>query len=241
MDNKPNQIIQSLWVGERLSKMEQLCLQSFLQNGHDFHLYAYQDIDNIPKGVTLMDGNKIIPFDKIFKDSRGGFSGFSNLFRYKLLYDIGGWWVDMDSVCIHFFDIPEEYCFSSERDYDQNIIINCGFIKSTPKADFIAEILNYIDLTDHSNIRWGELGPKLFSTVIQTYDSKAFIKPPEVFCPVNWFDTSELIRKHEFPSYDQTLAIHLWNERWRGEDLDKDAIYHPDSLYEQLKMRYKIR
>lgn len=238
--NKSNQIIQSLWIGDKLSNVERLCVQSFLQQGHDFHLYTYQYIDNIPRGITLLDANSIIPFNKIFKDSSGGFSGFSNWFRYQLLYDIGGWWVDMDSVCMNFFDIPEKYCFSSERDQEQNVIINCGFIKAIPKADFLVEILEYISSCDHSNVKWGQFGPRLFNTVIQTYDSKNYVKPPEAFCPINWYDMPQLVQEKEFLFDNQTFAIHLWNDIWRRKNLNKNATYHPDCLYEQLKMKYQI-
>ena len=39
-------IIQSLWIGEELSVMEQLCLSSFVKNGHEVHLYTYEDVKN---------------------------------------------------------------------------------------------------------------------------------------------------------------------------------------------------
>ena len=46
-------IIQSLWIGNNLSDMEQLCIQSFLDNGHEYHLYVYEPIQNIPHGSLL--------------------------------------------------------------------------------------------------------------------------------------------------------------------------------------------
>jgi len=229
-----------MWIGKTLSKMEQLCVQSFLQNGHIFHLYTYNNIENIPKGILLKDGNDIIPFDKVFKDSSGGFSGFSNWFRYKLLHEKGGWWVDMDAICVKFFDIKEEYCFSSERDFSQDVVVNCGFIKTPPKADFLTEVLDYINSADHANVKWGQFGPKLFNAIIQTYDSEKYIKPPETFCPINWYEISALLHDHKMIFGEQTFAIHLWNEIWRKENFDKNANYHPDSIYEQLKKRYRI-
>ena len=62
-----NDIIQTLWVGVTLSVMERLCLSSFVKNGHEVHLYAYYDIDNVPEGVTIKDGREILPEDMIFK------------------------------------------------------------------------------------------------------------------------------------------------------------------------------
>ena len=41
-------------------------------------------------------------------------SGFSNFFRYKLLLERGGWWVDADMVCLRPFAFDKEHVFASE-------------------------------------------------------------------------------------------------------------------------------
>ena len=58
--------IQSLWIGERLSTIERLSIQSFLTNGHEYHLYVYSDVGEVPSGVVLKDASSIIPRDGIF-------------------------------------------------------------------------------------------------------------------------------------------------------------------------------
>ena len=45
--------MQTLWIGEPF-KIEQLCLKSFIDNGHIVHLYVYDKVENIPEGVTVM-------------------------------------------------------------------------------------------------------------------------------------------------------------------------------------------
>lgn len=52
---EPLPVIQSLWIGGSLSVMEQLCITSFLKNGHPFHLYTYEDVKNIPDGTIVKD------------------------------------------------------------------------------------------------------------------------------------------------------------------------------------------
>ncbi|PSL48295.1 alpha 1,4-glycosyltransferase [Chitinophaga niastensis] len=235
-----NKIIQSLWIGESLSTMEHLCIQSFLQNEHDFHLYAYQDIKNVPKNTTVLDANSIIHANKIFIDSKGGIASFSDWFRYKLLYEKGGWWVDMDSVCLRHFDMKEEYCFSTEHGHENDKIVNIGFIKSPAKAAILADCLTHIDNLDHNCIKWGELGPSLFNKIIKSYDTESYIMAPETFCPINWTDVYKLISKQNYSLTEKNFALHLWNEIWRIGYLDKDAIYHPESIYEQLKKKYAI-
>lgn len=94
MNDYQNKVIQGLWVGGELSLMEQLSIQSFLKNGHEYHLYTYEDIKNIPPGTTVKDGNEILPADKIFTIKSGwgigSYSGFADLFRVHLLKERGG-------------------------------------------------------------------------------------------------------------------------------------------------------
>ncbi len=42
-------IIQSLWIGNPLSKLERLCIQSFIDHGHEFHLYTYATVGSLIK------------------------------------------------------------------------------------------------------------------------------------------------------------------------------------------------
>ena len=80
--------IQTLWIGDKLSPMEQLCLSSFVYHGHDVHLYVYSDVAGIPDGVIVKDGNEILPEDMIFLyKGHKSFSGFSNYFRYKMVLE----------------------------------------------------------------------------------------------------------------------------------------------------------
>ena len=57
--------VQSLWVGNRLSRMEHYSIKSFLKLGYKFILYTYEPVANIPKGTTVKNGNKIIPKQEI--------------------------------------------------------------------------------------------------------------------------------------------------------------------------------
>jgi len=107
-------IIQGLWIGDSLSKMEQLSIKSFLDNGHEYHLYTYGDVKNIPKGTIIKDGNEIVSKNEIYTYKNGSYSAFSNLFRFTMLYKKGGYWADTDLVCVKKIDIDNPYVFSSE-------------------------------------------------------------------------------------------------------------------------------
>ena len=83
-------MIQSLWVGKRLSSMEILSIHSFLHHGHDYRLYVYEPGVNLPEGALACDANEILPASSIFQYTDfTSYAGFSNFFRYKLLLERG--------------------------------------------------------------------------------------------------------------------------------------------------------
>jgi hypothetical protein len=121
-----NRVVHGLWIGDRLSKLEQLTLLSFVRHGHEFHLWLYTDLRTpLPRGVMVRDANTVIPREKVFtkRDTdpetgvgRGSVgSPFSDMFRYKLLYEHGGYWADLDITCLKPLDISEPYLFRHHR------------------------------------------------------------------------------------------------------------------------------
>ncbi len=114
-----NKIVNAFWVTGKLRKMEQLTIRSFIHFGHEFHLWSYdKEVDDLPPGTVLHDAAEIIQEERVFRYrskkmvwGSGSYGGFSDIFRYKLLHERGGWWVDMDVTCLKPFDFPEPYFF----------------------------------------------------------------------------------------------------------------------------------
>lgn len=139
-----NKIIQGLWIGGTLSVIEQLCIQSFIANGHEFHLYTYGEVKNIPEGTIVLDANDILLQKDIFRDSRGSVATYADYFRYKLLYQKGGWWVDLDVFCLQPFDIKAPYSFASETREDKSVnVANCIF-KCPPQSPLLLHCIESI-------------------------------------------------------------------------------------------------
>jgi hypothetical protein len=51
----------SLWIGGNLSWLEQLCLKSFLDHGHEVTLYTYEGVTNAPEGTVVADARPMFP------------------------------------------------------------------------------------------------------------------------------------------------------------------------------------
>jgi hypothetical protein len=58
-------LFQGFWHGPSLGVFRRACLRSFIELGHQFHLYSHEPVD-VPAGVVLMDANEVIPFEEMF-------------------------------------------------------------------------------------------------------------------------------------------------------------------------------
>ncbi len=238
-----SKIIQGLWVGGELSTMEQLSINSFIKNGYTYHLYIYGDVKNIPAGTTIKDGNDILQKDLIFTynigEGKGSYSAFSNVFRYKLLYDQGGYWVDTDIVCLNKWNFDDKhYVFGSEIDDGKSKISSC-IIKTKQYDELVLYCYNRCMELDLNNIIWGQIGPSLVSEAVKKFNLEKYVLPVDTFCSINWWDAHNAVN----PNYNingifNKPAIHLWNEVWRRRNIDKNGTFHTDSLYEKLKRKY---
>ena len=232
-------VIQALWIGDRLSTMEQLCIASFLHHGHPVHLYVYQETAGIPEGATVLDGNTVLPASRIFMYSEHKtYAGFANFFRYKLLLEKGGWFVDSDTICMRPFDFDSEYVFSSEG-VNGRQLPNVGAMKVPAGSAIMQYAWDTCNQFEPSTLKWSQCGPTLLGKALQEYSLQSFVQPWDVFCPIHFSVWEQMLDpgiSWELPK--RTHAIHLWNELWRRESRDKDAPYPPGCLYEQLKQRY---
>ncbi len=234
-----NDIIQGLWVGNELSVMEQLSIASFLRNGHEYHLYVYDDVKNIPSGTTIKDGDEILSESRIFQyKQQASYAGFSNFFRYKLVLERGGWWVDTDTICLRPFDFEAEYVFSSEFAMGEHFI-NSGIFKAPVGSKVMAYAWRVCESKDPERIVWGETGPRLMAAAVRECSLERYTQAPEVFCPLGYADWHNVLEPDaDLKLTDRSYAIHLWNERWRAAGQDKNATYPEDCFYEILKRKY---
>jgi mannosyltransferase OCH1-like enzyme len=234
-----NSIIQGLWIGTELSVMEQLSVASFLQNGHQYHLYIYDELKNIPAGTVIKDANEILPSASIFQYQHSpSYAGFANFFRYKLILERGGWWADTDTICLKPFDFPEPYVFSSEMSQGLEVVASAIF-KTPAQSEVMAHAWEVCQTKDPERLVWGETGPKLMGETVKKHALEKYIKRSLVFCPLGFFDWHKVLEPDvEVVLEECTFAIHLWNERWRAAGQNKNAQYDENCFYEQLKRKY---
>jgi hypothetical protein len=151
-------IVNGLWIQGNLSSLEQLTIHSYIANGFTFRLWTYEPGKiNAPGNTEVRDAAEILPADLIFRyhninihgHGKGSYAGFSDIFRYKLLYEHGGIWTDMDITCLKAFDITEDYFFR----YHHKVGAVGNFMKCPPKSDLMKWCFEHAreKVTEHNN------------------------------------------------------------------------------------------
>lgn len=236
-------IVQGFWFGRRLPTIQELSLRSFVAHGHEYHLYAYESIENVPAGVQVRDASTILPRESVFEYQqgfgRGSTSAFSNQFRYKLLFEHGGWWVDTDVVCLRPFDHGGPFVFAAERAPDGNVATASCVIRAPARHPLFAYCLEVIDGVDRATLEWGEIGPRLLHDAVLKYGLMEHREPVHVFNPIDYGNVHQLLTPH----FDEQLiagsfGVHLWNQKWKAHLLDGAYPGPASSLYARLWRRY---
>jgi hypothetical protein len=233
--------VQSLWIGERLSTIQQLSIRSFLARGHDFVLYAYEAIDGVPAGTCCRDAREILPRERVFLYAdgfgRGSPAGFSNYFRYKLLLEKGGWWVDLDTVCLKSFDaLAGEHVLGYQRTPSGALKVASSIIKAPAGSELMRRCWDHVGALDPQAVRWGQTGPDLLDAKVRELGMERCVLAPHVFFEINHWQADEFLRSTVLPA--DSYATHLWGARWKDEERSPDARYPEDSLFERLKAQY---
>lgn len=228
-------LAQSLWVGRRLRWIERLAIKSYLHNGWRFQLYAYDDVENVPEGCEVLDANVIIPRKDVFKEGfgsglhAGSMGAFSDLFRYRLLYERGGMWTDTDVINLKRFD-PDGCKFISTEFSDAGLVTLNGAIMAAPaRHAFVGRAYERAcELLRAEDVFFTRIGPYLLAELLVECGVESMsLMPPYFLSAVFWMNTADLL--HPYESLMQRLKghdvvnLHIYTEMWRmlGLGLDK--------------------
>ncbi len=219
-----NEIVNGLWIGSKLSRIELLTIRSFLAKGHRFRLWLYGPLSTpLPAGTEVCDASEIIPADRVFSyrqhnkygHGKGSVAGFSDIFRYKLLYDHGGWWVDMDVTCLQPLDIDTPYFF---RDHHELQVV--GNVMKCPRHSAVMlQCYEEASATvDEHNTDWHK-PIEILNKGVREHGLSSYICTA-VSNPDQWDKTVRYVRYGDTPP-QHWLFIHWQNEEWRSRNISK--------------------
>ncbi|MEM9798231.1 MAG: hypothetical protein AAF919_17200 [Pseudomonadota bacterium] len=234
--------IATLWIGGRLSWLEQLCLKSFADAGHQITLYSYAPIENVPPGVSVGDAADIYPGEPMLRHVRTGSPAIhADMWRLHLLAKTDAIWVDADMYCHRPFDFVSSHVFGWEKPG-----LVCNAVLRLPKTsptlrallDFFsdeyaiapwlkpwqqeelqreADAGNPVHMTEQN---WGFTGPASVTYFLQETSEIEHAEPVEAFYPVSFPDRNKMIlsRHNDWVAEhitDRTRGVHFWARRMK--------------------------
>lgn len=235
--------IAMLWVEGPLSYVEQLCVQSFLDAGHEVTLYHYGPVTNVPTGAAVVHGDIILKRDDFIQHGRtGSLALFSDVFRYHLLTQSERTiWADTDAYCMRPFETETGHYFG----WESNSHINGGVLGLPQDSPALAGLLemshdefgipewfsdgdkaNLQEQADAGNpvhcgdLPWGVWGPHAVTHYIHKTGEDKYAFPREVLYPVGFKNRRHLVKAARLEAAescltDKTTSIHLYGRRIR--------------------------
>ena len=248
------EVVRMLWVGGELSPIEQLSIKSWIAHGFEVELYTYDGVGNVPKGCQIRSGEDIMPKSTIFAHSaksgrsKGSFAGFADIFRWRLLNKVGGFWADCDIVCLQPFRLPQGLAIASEvaRTFnaDHMAITNCFFGGPAGHPMFQAAC-DRIENFDAEALGWGELGTQLIGELVDVQDLEASVLPSRAFNAITPYRMISAMFSKDDGWFDRDMngcwGLHLYNEVWRSRKISKFGPYPRGSVIHRLFAEYDVK
>lgn len=233
-------VLNSLWVGDRLSYLERLCVLSALAQGHEFRIFSYEpgSLKGVPDGVEVRDAAEVMPREKMisYAECENGVALGANLWRYYLLQKGLGFWCDLDLVFVRPFDFEQPYVLGWEYDgWINNAVMFAPADSQFVKDLFELTIPNvrppwfgprrslnfywrrwregYLGLED---MPWGTYSAGLVTHIVKTRHLERYVCRPDVFYPVRWgearliYADAAVVEEKIEPD---TRTVHMWHSR----------------------------
>jgi len=243
MQYPTGETINGLWIGAKLGPLEQLTILSFIRQGHPFRLWVYDIPTGLPNSpmLELASGEKILPRDRIFRYLKSSFlghgknsvAGFSDVFRYQLLWEFGGWWSDLDVTCLTPLNFNDPYVFRSHH-----ILKMVGNIMyCPPKSILMARCLEDANRMVHANNRDWMLPIRILNKHIKELDLSPFIQ--DFTNQDSWCYIRNLLGSRQPTIAPHWKAIHWNHTDWNRMKLKTDEAV-PGSMYADLLSSHHI-
>jgi Glycosyl transferase family 2/Alpha 1,4-glycosyltransferase conserved region len=235
---------QSFWHGEALSPYELFCLKSFIDSGYAVDLYTYDVTLAVPAGVRVCDAAELVSRDEVFVYEAEGFgkgspSAFSNYFRYKLLAEKGGWWIDTDVVCLTD-RVPVVNEFFARQDMD---FVACGTMFFEPGHPIMQRCLAQAIKLGRT-VKWGDTGPRLLTRVLEESGCLDRAVPASVCYPIHYSAALDMLRPSKTavlaPQIESSLFLHVWNSTLVHRGVQKTFLPPKGSLLRGWMDKYPV-
>jgi hypothetical protein len=234
------------WHGQPFSLYEKACVSSFLKCGFDVNVWVFDFLD-VPNGANLKNASeffKISEINNFTQDNvKGSLAAFSDAIRYHILNQYGGWWFDTDCFCLKnekdFELLSKNKRIIAGWEDDKNIN---GAVLSFPDKSIAKESLElFEDICKKQNyiFNWGDIGPKLITSLVDITNTHRDILSTDYFYPIHYKETLTFfepsLTNDISKKVENSFVVHLWNEIIRKNKINKNIMPEKNSfLYKKF-------
>jgi hypothetical protein len=208
----------TFWHGP-LDPTAYTCLASLAALDIDLQVFTYDPDLELPPGVERSDARRIVSdqslVSRFFFGGKPVISKFSNLFRYRLIAEIGRCWVDTDMLGLRAPIVaPDAVVLGRQEDLDHPHAFNTAVLR-LPDGPVLRALIDGAEQSIDKDEPWGTTGPALFTRLVKAHALEAAAAPVRAFYPVAW----DRFYMPLLPAYRETVEeltadatfLHLWN------------------------------
>ena len=221
-------LFRSFFFGHQLSEIEYACIASFIARGHYYVLYCYDPVA-VPPGVVIADASKILGADirdGFFEVAPGRVSQFSNGFRYQLLYQQGGWWVDTDVACLSAEVPPAEIVFG----FEDETLVGSAILRFPKQHPLLHDAFRYWRANQNVE-KWGYTGPQAMTRFVVEHGLRLRALPAETLYPINWREAACLLDPKARLQVQERVAgkpfLHVWQSALTFNGIPRHTVPPP--------------
>ncbi len=197
------QKVNFFWSGPSFGFLEFLVLKSHIKVGHNAVLWLHGEKPEtnywkfIESKVEVKNADEIFDTTNFIADG-GNFRTAADLWRFSLLYKIGGLYCDTDAFALKKFPDDEWIICSGEQYPD---LLSIGVLKAPAGHPMFIECLEKTEKC------WGNV--KIFSSIyLKHFGNLNPTHKNESFYPYNWKSYWLLFKKNEIPL--NAYSIHFY-------------------------------
>jgi len=238
----------TLWIGEDIPYLQEVAIISWIRLGYRVILYTNlkklsKNLKNYSYYIILKNAYDILPYNN------EPILPYADLFRYKVLYQEGGIWLDSDLILLK--RLPnQDIIISSEHTFQSGAFKskstktpNIGCLKFFKENSLIKKVIDIIEQKMKNPAQWKE-NMNVFKKEIVKSNFKT--ENPSMFCPLPWWNADYLVKDKEYPIkyavppinknwiLENAVGIHCWDSILKKKKLNvEEADFN--SLFEILE------
>jgi len=198
-----------IWIGPKPAPIKWMNTWQDKHPGWNYSIFSQKDLE-----ARSFRNQRLI--DHYMKKKI--YAGVSDLIRYELMLEQGGFWPEADFICLEnteeLFTETEDYCYTCYENEKLKLGFTQPIFACNKNNEFLAQLVSELSTILPENLSdkpWKSTGNEWLSYMIPKYNPKIKIFPSHYFIPNHYSVKSE-----KYIGNDKIYADHVWGSTGGG-------------------------